>query len=238
MIDQRTVAGVADADARARIDGRRLLRNDVFELVLQRILRGTYPPGQRLRDADLTEWLQVSRTPVREAVSRLAAVGLVSTSPNRYTEVTPLDEGDIADAVAVLRLLWPVAVGSARTSSRMDTEIELTMLTRLLERGELDPADGFHRTMTAVTEALPNRVLAEALRAADLRVMRYLLLVPEAREVLQRERVAALARALCAEWPEDAGRAGTAAPGRATALVLAVLDDLDEVLDCRRSAAR
>ena len=68
-------------------------------------------------------------------------------------------------------------------------------------------------------------MLAEALRAADLRVVRYLLLVPEARELLQCERVVSLVRALCA----GAG---------AEALIAGVLDDLAEVVACRRSAAR
>nr|WP_249776631.1 GntR family transcriptional regulator [Leifsonia sp. C5G2] len=202
------------------------MRNDVFELVLDRILTGEYQPGERLRDADLTAWLQVSRTPVREAISRLAAVGLVETSPNRYTEVSPLDDGDVADALEVLRLLWPQALRSICASARLDTQVELTLLIARIERGDVEAAPGFHQAMATVTGAVPNRVLAEALRAADLRVVRYLLLVPQARGLLQRERVVSLVRALC-----DGA-------GDAEALLTGVLDDLDGVLASRRSAAR
>ncbi|NUU06524.1 GntR family transcriptional regulator [Leifsonia sp. C5G2] len=209
-----------------RYGERRLLRNDVFELVLDRILTGEYQPGERLRDADLTAWLQVSRTPVREAISRLAAVGLVETSPNRYTEVSPLDDGDVADALEVLRLLWPQALRSICASARLDTQVELTLLIARIERGDVEAAPGFHQAMATVTGAVPNRVLAEALRAADLRVVRYLLLVPQARGLLQRERVVSLVRALC-----DGA-------GDAEALLTGVLDDLDGVLASRRSAAR
>ncbi|MDN4598079.1 GntR family transcriptional regulator [Leifsonia virtsii] len=209
-----------------RYGERRLLRNDVFELVLERILTGEYQPGERLRDADLTAWLQVSRTPVREAISRLAAVGLVETSPNRFTEVSPLDDGEVADALEVLRLLWPQALRSLCASPRLDTEVELTLLATRIERGDVDPAPGFHHAMAIVSAVVPNRVLAEALRAADLRVVRYLLLVPEARELLQRERVVSLVRALC-----DGA-------GDAEALLTGVLDDLDGVVAWRRSAAR
>jgi DNA-binding GntR family transcriptional regulator len=209
-----------------RYGQRRLLRNDVFELVLERILTGEYQPGERLRDADLTTWLQVSRTPVREAISRLSAVGLVETSPNRYTEVSPLDDDEVADALEVLRLLWPQALRSVCASVRLETEVELTLLAARVERGDLEPAPGFHHAMATVSATVRNRVLAESLRAADLRVVRYLLLVPEARELLQRERVVSLIRALC-EGGTDA-----------EALLAGVLDDLDGVVAWRRSAAR
>ena len=233
-----------------RHENRRLLRDDVFTLVLERILSGELRPGRRLRDADLTAWLNVSRTPVREALGRLVAVGLVTSSPNRFTEIAPLDEGDAVDAVAVLRLLWPAALRSAETARSLESEVEFTLLTRRLERGDLDPALGFSHLMWTLADSLPNRVLAGALRVADLRVIRYLLLVPDARVVLHRERVVALARALCAGAPgaeaggAEAGRteAGGAEVGagteRAAGLVGAILDDLDAVLASRRSAAR
>lgn len=210
----------------ARYGERRLLRNDVFELVLERILTGEYQPGERLRDSDLTEWLQVSRTPVREAISRLSAVGLVETSPNRYTEVSPLDDAEVADALEVLRLLWPRALRATCSAPRLEKEVELTLLATRIERGDVDPAPGFHHAMATVSATVPNRVLAEALRAADLRVVRYLLLVPEARDLLQRERVVSLVRALC-----DGG-------AEAEALLTGMLDDLDGVVAWRRSAAR
>ncbi|MDR6611595.1 GntR family transcriptional regulator [Leifsonia sp. 1010] len=221
-----------EQDARARYDGRRLLRNDVYELVLERILSGELPPGQRLRDADLTSWLGVSRTPVREAVSRLTAVGLMSTSPNRYTEVAALDETEIADAVAVLRLLWPAALAGDPGDSALEREVELTLLARRVERGDLDPAHGLHQALSVVVDTLSNRVLAEAVRAADLRVVRYLLLEPEARAVLQRDRAVALIRALGAETPPPEGA------GRADELGADLLAELEGVLASRRSAAR
>jgi len=239
-----------------RHENRRLLRDDVFTLVLERILSGELRPGRRLRDADLTAWLNVSRTPVREALGRLVAVGLVTSSPNRFTEIAPLDEGDAVDAVAVLRLLWPAALRSAETARSLESEVEFTLLTRRLERGDLDPALGFSHLMWTLADSLPNRVLAGALRVADLRVIRYLLLVPDARVVLHRERVVALARALCAGAPGAPGAPGAEAGGaeagrteaggaevgagteRAAGLVGAILDDLDAVLASRRSAAR
>ena len=56
---------------------RRLLREVVFDQMRDAIVDGTLHPGERLNDDELVAWLGVSRTPIREAVARLHAAGLV-----------------------------------------------------------------------------------------------------------------------------------------------------------------
>ena len=56
---------------------RSLLRDDVYRRLLDGIVDGTFVPGEQLKDGELAEWLGVSRTPVREALLRLGASGLV-----------------------------------------------------------------------------------------------------------------------------------------------------------------
>ena len=70
---------------------RSLLRDDVFGRLRDAIVDGTFAPGEQLRDLELATWLGVSRTPVREALLRLAEAGLVVARPGRSTVVTPLD---------------------------------------------------------------------------------------------------------------------------------------------------
>src|SRR5690606_25595585 len=54
------------------------------------IADGTFPPGERLDEATLAARYAVSRTPIREALMQLAAIGLVVSRPRRGTVVATL----------------------------------------------------------------------------------------------------------------------------------------------------
>ncbi|MCF3934760.1 GntR family transcriptional regulator [Acuticoccus sp. M5D2P5] len=60
-----------------------ILRNEIIDLTLE--------PGRPIDEIQLSERLQMSRTPIREALVRLAGEGLVTTLPNRSTVVTNID---------------------------------------------------------------------------------------------------------------------------------------------------
>jgi DNA-binding GntR family transcriptional regulator len=66
------------------------------------ILHGDFPAGARLGEVELAERLGVSRTPVREALARLSAEGLVEIAPNRGARVTSWSVGEL-EAVFDLR---------------------------------------------------------------------------------------------------------------------------------------
>lgn len=59
-----------------------------FRALSDAICDGTLEPGETLRIEELQSWLGVSRTPIREALARLARLGLVSTQPGRFTRVS------------------------------------------------------------------------------------------------------------------------------------------------------
>jgi DNA-binding GntR family transcriptional regulator len=88
---------------------RDLLRDRAYETLRDAIVDGTLVPGERLRDAELTRWLGLSRTPVREALARLELDGLVETAPQRYTRVTPLDRRAARDAFPLVAALHALA---------------------------------------------------------------------------------------------------------------------------------
>jgi DNA-binding GntR family transcriptional regulator len=98
---------------KAQAPKRQLLREDAFTAIRTAIVDGTLEPEERLVDAELSEWLGVSRTPIREALARLDAAGLVQTRPGRYTIVSPLDVRSMKDAQAVTAAMHELAVREA-----------------------------------------------------------------------------------------------------------------------------
>jgi DNA-binding GntR family transcriptional regulator len=92
---------------------RSLLRDDVYRRLRDAIVDGTFEPGEQLRDGDLAEWLGVSRTPVREALLRLGASGLVVAVPGRSTTVSTIDPQAVRDARDVIAAMHGLAVREA-----------------------------------------------------------------------------------------------------------------------------
>jgi DNA-binding GntR family transcriptional regulator len=97
----------------AGVVARSLLRDDAYRAIRDAIVDGTLAPGERLNDADLARWLGVSRTPVREALTRLDEAGLVRTKPGRWTMVSPLDVRAVRAAQSVTSAMHELAVREA-----------------------------------------------------------------------------------------------------------------------------
>jgi DNA-binding GntR family transcriptional regulator len=89
---------------------RSLLRDDVYRRLRDAIVDGTFTPGEQLKDGELADWLGVSRTPVREAILRLGASGLVVTLPGRSTTVSTIDARAVRDARDVIAAMHELAV--------------------------------------------------------------------------------------------------------------------------------
>ncbi|WP_433159444.1 GntR family transcriptional regulator [Kribbella sp. CA-247076] len=89
---------------------RTLLRDDVYRRLRDAIVDGTFRPGEQLKDGELADWLGVSRTPVREALLRLGASGLVVALPGRSTRVSAIDIQVVRDAKDVVAAMHELAV--------------------------------------------------------------------------------------------------------------------------------
>ena len=92
---------------------RSLLREDAYRAIRDAIVDGTLAPGERLNDPDLSAWLGVSRTPIREALARLDRAGLVQTKPGRHTIVSPVDVRAVHEAQSVTAAMHELAVREA-----------------------------------------------------------------------------------------------------------------------------
>jgi len=93
-----------------------------YEVIRERILQGSFPAGQRLKESELSALCEVSRTPVREALRRLAADGLVLITPNSGAIVTEWTEQDIADIYLVRAQLETLAAQLA-AERRSDEQV-------------------------------------------------------------------------------------------------------------------
>jgi DNA-binding GntR family transcriptional regulator len=104
--------------APARIDGAPLaiasVVDQVYSAIRDRIIQGSLQRGARIHQEDLAEELGVSRTPVREALRRLAAEGLVEMRTNRGARVADVARSDMQSAYEARLVIEP---GAARLSA-------------------------------------------------------------------------------------------------------------------------
>jgi GntR family transcriptional regulator, carbon starvation induced regulator len=81
------------------------------------ILTGEIAPGTRVRPGDLAREWNVSATPLREAIHRLAGDGLIVESPHRGATVAPLDRGDMLELYELRLLVEPRALAKSLDAS-------------------------------------------------------------------------------------------------------------------------
>ena len=104
-------------------------REAVARQLRAEILSGQLPPGTLLKDAELAARLGMSITPVREAITQLAAEGLVDISPNRTRKVAGLTLKSALDLVDVMELL--ACAGFAATRMKAMVQGAVPLFTQL-----------------------------------------------------------------------------------------------------------
>ncbi len=101
----------------------RSLEEHVFERLEEDILTGVYKRGEPLTELSISERFNISRTPVRGAIHRLADEGLVKLYPNRGAVVTGISKDDIIDIYNIrMRLDGLAAAMAAEKMSEEDIE--------------------------------------------------------------------------------------------------------------------
>jgi DNA-binding GntR family transcriptional regulator len=129
------------------------------------ILSGLIPSGTRLGEAELAGRLSVSRTPIREALSRLAAEGLVEIQPNRGARVATWTTEQLREIFELRLRLEPHAVRQAvpnLSGSQLD---ELDELAEAMNRADLSRLVELNRRFHGLfIDAAGSPPLAAALR--------------------------------------------------------------------------
>ncbi|MCS4275668.1 DNA-binding GntR family transcriptional regulator [Mycetocola sp. BIGb0189] len=113
-MDRSTRHGIRQYGAHAQ----QLLGESVFERLLADIMSGRFTPHERLRVDEIARELAVSRTPVREAITRLAWTGFVDVARNSHTQITNWNTGDMCDRLRVSGELTLLALEDERLELR------------------------------------------------------------------------------------------------------------------------
>jgi DNA-binding GntR family transcriptional regulator len=138
------------------------------------IMDGRLAPGERINEVRLSEALGVSRTPLREALNRLASEGALSSAPAIGYSVRPLSVEEFEQVYDIRPLLDPEALRLAGlpTAARL-AKLEV-LNRRFASASDAEDAisrdDEWHLELIA---ACPNRVLVELIENMMLRTRRY-----------------------------------------------------------------
>ena len=140
------------------------LKEEVFELLRRRVVGGEYALGEWLRQEEIANELDVSPTPVREALDQLVAEGLAERIPYRGVRVPQLTEEEIADAYALRLLLESAAVRLAaqHISDEQADALQALLLStqRLLESDDVSAYQQLNRQLhRGIVSASGNRLL-------------------------------------------------------------------------------
>jgi DNA-binding GntR family transcriptional regulator len=155
-----------------------LLREVVYDALLELIISGSLRRGQHLVEAELAEHLGVSRQPVREALQRLQTEGWVDLRPAQGAFVHSPTDAEAHEYLSVRGVLEIYAAGLAATNA---TPSDVERLWELQQEG-LDAlaADDANRLVAAnsslhafITGIAGNTVLAELISLVERRVRWY-----------------------------------------------------------------
>ncbi len=146
------------------------LTEEIADIVRNRILKGEYEIGEKIKETQIADELRVSRTPIREAFKLLENEGLIDYVPNRGCFAKGFTQQDIDDIYAVRAALEKLA---AEWAVERITDEELAILEEQCDLMEfyskkdeggkvLDLNSSFHDIIYASTRS---RFMAQVLRS-------------------------------------------------------------------------
>jgi DNA-binding GntR family transcriptional regulator len=146
-----------------------VLREQVKELILERILNGAYKPGERLVETRIASELGTSQAPVREALRDLELLRFVESEPFRGARVRDVSQEELIEIYPVRAAIEEVAAREAATrldGEVADLEAELEAMHLAADAKDLhaqvEHDVAFHRL---IVEAAGNQILLETWRS-------------------------------------------------------------------------
>jgi DNA-binding GntR family transcriptional regulator len=142
----------------------------VYRRLRDAIQEGEFKSGHRVMEIEVAEWLKVSRTPVRDAIRRLEAEGLLEHEPRNGLVVARLDRQAVMELYVMRETLEGTA---ARLCARHASDMEIQDLVDLVERerqmhGDFEALARHNvRFHAAIHRGAHNRYLEKSLLAVN-----------------------------------------------------------------------
>jgi DNA-binding GntR family transcriptional regulator len=134
-------------------------QDEAYQHVRHGIRMGLMRPGTRLVPEEIAAAIGMSRMPVRDALNRLTAEGLVAMRPNRGAVVRGLTEKEVREVFEMRAVLEGLAAGMAVPRVTVDDVEDLTRLLGRMQRSAADTSDWitvhrqFHERLCAISDA-------------------------------------------------------------------------------------
>ena len=156
---------------------RTLMREQVYETLLNLIISHELAPGEKLVDKDLAAQLGVSRTPIRESLRRLEDEGFVATAANQWTRVAPIDMSQGEDIYPIICELETLALNTVE--EHLDAS-RIALMEKANDEFEIAVQDGDTRNAmrldtlfhSILVESGGNQEIAPLLHVLKLKVQR------------------------------------------------------------------
>jgi DNA-binding GntR family transcriptional regulator len=201
---------------RAMAVSRNMLRDQIREVMAERILQGRYAPGERITESQLAQEFGVSHAPVREALRELETLRMVVSEPFRGARVREISARELSEVYPIRAAIEEVAARAAAKALDGDVarlQAQLDAMIAAAERRDLRGLIGhdvaFHRL---IVEASGNQTLVQVWRSLRIEART---LIAHLGDLEDGHRLAASHRpVLEALRAGDARRAGTALRGQ------------------------
>jgi GntR family transcriptional regulator, rspAB operon transcriptional repressor len=200
--------------SRTKLDRRHPLRDQIYPLIRDLILAGTIKPGDAIDEKAIAQKLDISRTPVREAVKKLSDEHLVDVVAQSGTRAALVNAREIEQAFLIRRALEMESAAQAAPNMN-DANVEtlndvLALHARALDQNKFAKAialdDSFHRHIAQIAK-LPRLWHMIEISKAHLDRCRHMLLPRAGEGAATLEQHRSIIRALNTKKPEVAREA-------------------------------
>jgi len=127
----------------------------IYERIKTMAMTFAIPPGERINEVELSRALNVSRTPLREALNRLMVEGFLTRAPNRGFSGRPLDAKQVYD---LYELRLSLEKATVHIACERATDVELAALERFVKASEDRPEDTDAASLLALDEQFHERI--------------------------------------------------------------------------------